>query len=104
MFCGLSQGHTLVLFTTPDMDDILAALGKRTGVSQGKQEPPDPQTRPLPEGLAGDILGVLSRGPLQIEEIQVTLGRPVHEISAELTFLEMDNFVSRKPGNYFERM
>jgi len=87
-----------------DADDILATLGKRTDVSRGKQELPIRQTRPLPEGLAGNILGVLSRGPLQIEEIQVTLGRPVHEISAELTFLEMDNFITRKPGNYFERM
>ena len=26
MLCGLSQGHTLVLFTTPDLDDILAEL------------------------------------------------------------------------------
>ncbi len=87
-----------------DADGILAALGKHTGTTRVAEGLSAPQSRPMPKGLAGEILGVLDRGPLQIEEIQAALERPVHEISSELTTLEIDHFVSRKPGNYFERL
>ncbi|MFC1552129.1 DNA-processing protein DprA [Candidatus Latescibacterota bacterium] len=84
--------------------DILHALGKRAVVTRGKDGPVIRDTRPLPEGLAGKILEVLKNGQLQLEEINNKIDNPIHEINVEIMNLEMDKFVKRKPGNYFERM
>jgi DNA processing protein len=84
--------------------DILKALGKRVRTAHGKTETVIRDTRPLPKGLGGEILKVLKDGQLQLEEINNKLDSPIHEINVEIMNLEMDNFVKRKPGNFFERI
>ncbi len=61
-------------------------------------------SRPLPPGLAGKILNVLGNESLQIEAIGDKLGNPISDILNELTILEMDNYVTQKPGKIFERI
>ncbi|MFC1538382.1 DNA-processing protein DprA [Candidatus Latescibacterota bacterium] len=85
-------------------DDILAALGKSAHGSKNKTGGVFADTRPLPEGLGGKILEVLKNGPMQIETIKGKLGNSIFEISSELTMLEMDNYITQKPGKIFERM
>ncbi|MFC1490787.1 DNA-processing protein DprA [Candidatus Latescibacterota bacterium] len=85
-------------------NDILTALGKRVRITRGKTTVVVPDARPLPGGLSGKILEILKDGALQMETIKNTLGNPIHEISSELTMLEMDKFVIQKPGKVFERI
>ena len=86
------------------VDDILSVLGKpllSTGKSHGVSFK---DSRPLPPGLAGKILNVLGNESLQIEAIGDKLENPISDILNELTILEMDNYVTQKPGKIFERI
>ena len=60
--------------------------------------------RPLPSGFPGEILNILGDGPLQVETLCSRLGKPVSDILNELTILEMDNYVTQKPGKVFVRI
>lgn len=86
------------------IDNILSLLGKP--LSSDKEMPVREYAdiRPLPPGLAGEILKVLSKDPLQIEVICDKLGNPISDILNELTMLEMDNYVIQKQGKFFERI
>ena len=84
--------------------NILTVLGKPLVSSRGITSSSFIESRPLPPGLAGEILEVLSKGPLQIEAIGNKLGSSISDILTELTLLEMDNYVTQKPGKVFERI
>ncbi len=86
------------------VDNILSLLGKP--LLSDKEIPVRryEDIRPLPPGLAGEILKVLSKEPLQIEAICDELGNSISDILNELTMLEMDNYVTQKPGKIFERI
>ena len=86
------------------IDNILTVLGKPLVSSRGITSSSFTESRPLPPGLAGEILEVLSNGPLQIEAIGNKLGNSISDILTELTLLEMDNYVTQKPGKVFERI
>ena len=86
------------------IDDILTVLGKPLVSSQVITRRSFTESRHLPPGLAGEILEVLSNGPLQIEAIGNKLGSSISDILTELTLLEMDNYVTQKPGKVFEKI
>jgi DNA processing protein len=84
-------------------DTILALLGRRVSGEKGISEILKPE-RPLPPGLAGNILEKLESGPLQVESLCTILDKPVSTILTELTMLEIENYVIQKPGKIFERL
>ena len=84
-------------------DTILTILGKFQLSDKKSPVRYYEDKRPMPPGLPGEILKILSKGPLQVESICSTLGKPVSDILTELTVLEMDNYVTQKPGKIFER-
>jgi len=78
---------------------VLNALGKpvpREAASGERKSPPG--------GLAGEIVKVLEEEPLHVERICALLKKSVSEVLAELTFLEIEGFVSQRPGKIFERL
>lgn len=87
-----------------EADTILSVLGKAPDRRPEIQSSSVVQERPLPPGLAGDILRALDSGPMQIELLEGKLGIPVHALLTELTFLEMDHYVTQQPGKIFERL
>ena len=90
-------------YTAFNSDTILNLLGKPMPSHKEGTVIDYEDRRPLPPGLAGEVLKVLCDGPLQIESICSSLGKPVSSILNELTNLEMDNYVTQKPGKIFER-
>ena len=84
-------------------DTILKVLGKSQVSGKETAGRYYEDKRPIPPGLPGEILKILSKGPLQVESICTMLGKPVSDILTELTVLEMDNYVTQKPGKIFER-
>ncbi len=81
------------------IEDALTLLGKPVPSGTVKTE-----HRPLPPGLAGEIIKTLDNKPLHIEKICMELDKSSSEILTELTLLEIDGFVSQKPGKIFERI
>jgi predicted Rossmann fold nucleotide-binding protein DprA/Smf involved in DNA uptake len=55
------------------------------------------------DSLDVQVLTALSDGPLQVDELAVRLGRPVGQILAQLTTLELFGEVERVPGMRFRR-
>ena len=81
------------------MEYVLKILGKPVPAHTQKRE-----TRPLPEGMAGKILNVLTEEPLHVEALCKQLDKSVWEILSELTMLEIEGLVRQKPGKIFERI
>ena len=86
-------------------EDILRELGLQppAGQMSAARSTQPPAQPPMPEGLAGDILAALNRGPMQVEELAEKLASPIAAILNELTMLEMDGRISQRPGKIFER-
>lgn len=80
-------------------ESVLTILGKPV-LSHTKQT----SQRSLPPGLAGEILKTLDNEPLHIESICMALHKSVSEILTELTLLEIDGYISQRPGKIFERI
>ena len=57
---------------------------------------------PPPPGLAGDIMKTLDEKALHVESICKVLGKSASDILTELTMLEIDGYVTQKPGKIFE--
>jgi DNA processing protein len=84
-------------------DAILSLLGKPVLSPHGQTPQVKGQNRPMPGGLAGDIMNAIGTGSMQVEAICTKLGKHVSDILYELTMLEMDGYVVQKPGKFFER-
>jgi len=80
------------------IETVMSLLGKAVPAETVKRP-----ERPLPAGLAGEILGVIEREPLHIEKICLQVKRGTPEVLSELTLLEIDGYVSQLPGKMFER-
>ncbi|MCE5248919.1 DNA-processing protein DprA [bacterium] len=84
---------------------ILPLIGKTAPNSpNGISSAPPVMQRPLPPGAGGEILKIIEKGPLHIDDICVRLGKPVPEVLYELTSLELEGYVKQNPGKIFERM
>jgi len=78
---------------------VLSALGETVHPAAAPKERKSP-----PGGLAGEIVKVLEEEPLHVERICALLKKSVSEVLSELTFLEIEGFVSQRPGKIFERL
>ncbi len=97
-------------------EQILSFLGRPVPDSGPDEHDPEPSAhlrrrpasppaaRPVPPGLAGDIVTALSHGPLQVEVICARLGQTIPIVLTELTLLEMDGLIRQRPGKVFERV
>jgi len=85
-----------------DSGAVLAGLGRAPRAGAPRSAIPK-DIRPKPPGLSGDIVELLRNGPMQLELICSTLGKPVADILNELTYLEMDSYVIQRPGKVFEK-
>lgn len=79
-----------------DVDDVFSALGWQPAEPVG-EDGPNPVTapvhEPLPDGLAGNILGQLLDGPASLAELVLRLDAPMGDIAASLVQLEADRYV-----------
>ena len=87
-----------------DAGAILTVLGMISVAKIGSEAHSTGPKRPLPEGFAGEVIQALDEGPLQIEILGAKLAAPIHVLLNELTMLEMDHYVTQRPGKIFERL
>jgi len=79
------------------IDIVMKEIGKPLTGTVGKKT-----ERPLPKGLAGDILKALESEPVHIEKLCMRLDLPSSKVLSELTMLEIDGYVHQLPGKFFE--
>lgn len=48
-----------------------------------------------------EVLGLIGAQPIHIEELLVESSLKINELNAQLTYLEVEGYIQRLPGNYF---
>jgi DNA processing protein len=91
----IRDGATLVRSVDDVLEQITPALRARAGVLTVAGQSAE-------EGASG-VLELLAGGPLGIDELVRTSGRPAAEILAEMLDLELRGMVRRLPGRQLER-
>ena len=101
---GTNNLLTRGAYPISNIGSVLSRLGKQVPDQIARNSPVVMSTKPVPAGLAGEILKTLSAEPLHIEVICRTLGKTVSEILTELTMLEIEGFIHQRPGKIFEKI
>ncbi len=87
-----------------DTGTILSALGKTSNRRPEDQDSVAVPERPIPQGLAGEIVRALNEGPLQIEQLGAKFNIPIQKLHDVLFNLELEHYITQKPGKIFERL
>ncbi len=100
----IRQGAKLV----ETVDDILVELGPQLGAHPSRQaaaRDPTPvrSARPPADPVQAAILVALGDELLPLEQIAERAGRPVAELQAAMTVLELDGRVAAAPGGRYQR-
>ncbi|NVK27085.1 MAG: DNA-protecting protein DprA [Flavobacteriia bacterium] len=94
---NLIKNNEAIVLTSPS--DVPEALGWQTGASESSKQ------MQLPVDLSTEeasIISALRKGSMQVDELSSTVGRPISQLFALLTQLELRGIIRSRPGKKYE--